>query len=177
MAHMEGMRHLALLIFCLLPLSAMAQPPALSGDGKRHLQSLALFEGSPTPVYGNRPILVTFFASWCPPCTAEFRELNKLRAAFPEDRLAILAVNLFEDYSKDKNGRRMQRFLKRTAPTFPLVHAGDKAKLEEIFGPLKRIPTVFIFDADGRVIYSFIHETGATKMNSSFEEMAAALGG
>ena len=86
----------------------------------------------------NRPVLVTFFASWCPPCTAEFRELNKLRDAFPPDRLNIIAINLYEDYAADPDGRRMNRFLKRTNPAFPLVHNGDTAQMERLFEPFYR---------------------------------------
>ncbi|MDX1401718.1 MAG: redoxin family protein [Kiloniellales bacterium] len=32
----------------------------------------------------DRVVAVTFFASWCPPCTAEFRHLKALKAQYGE---------------------------------------------------------------------------------------------
>lgn len=166
-------------LFILAGLTAVRadQPLNLTVDQKQQLQQLSpLLDGQATlQTESGKPLLVTFFASWCPPCTAEFRELNKLQAELGPDRIDILAINLFEGFFPDPGGKRLKRFLNRTEPQFAMVSAPAKEELTKLFGPVERIPTVYIFDSKGQEIYRFIHEEGATKRNSSYEEMLAAL--
>ena len=69
----------------------------------------------------GRPVLVTFHASWCPPCTEEFGHLNRIAAnpAFADAQ--IVGVNVFEDFGGVKNPERMQHFPERIDPQFDLV--------------------------------------------------------
>ena len=166
-----------LIILVSLTAARADQPLNLTIDQKRQLQQLSpLQDGQVTLQAGaGKPLLVTFFASWCPPCTAEFRELNKLQAELGPDRIDILAINLYEGFFPDPDGKRLKRFLNRTEPQFAMVSAPEKEEITKLFGPVERIPTVFTFDGQGREIYRFIHEEGATKRNSSYEEMLAAL--
>jgi thiol-disulfide isomerase/thioredoxin len=118
-------------------------------------------------------VIVTFFASWCPPCRWEFESLNALRERYGEDDLAIVAINRFETWANDAGGRRMKRFLAETKPAFPLV-AGTEA-LAERFGGIERIPTLFVFDRKGRQAYAFVHLEGAEKMHAGTVELVAVI--
>lgn len=118
-------------------------------------------------------VIVTFFASWCPPCRWEFESLNALRERYNEDELSIVAVNRFETWANDDGGRRMKRFLADTKPAFPLV-AGTEA-LAERFGGIERIPTLFVFDRRGRQAYAFVHLEGAEKMHAGTGELSAVI--
>lgn len=119
--------------------------------------------------------VVSFFANWCPPCTAEFQQLNQLRHDFSKDRVAIVALNLFEGFFPGNNEGRMKRFLKRTKPTFPVLSGLTDDELSKLFGGLERIPMVLIFDQQGRSIFSFVHAVGAKKMHAGYDELAAAI--
>lgn len=125
------------------------------------------------PDTDGKIVIVTFFASWCPPCKWEFQSLNALRKRYSERDLAIVAVNWFEAWGEDKGGKRMRRFLESTRPAFPLV-SGTKAFTER-FGGVTRIPTLFIFGRDGREAYSFIHLEGAEKMHAGTAELARVI--
>ena len=37
----------------------------------------------------GRPVIVTYFASWCPPCTHEFEALNTIRDRWSEYGIGI----------------------------------------------------------------------------------------
>ena len=123
----------------------------------------------------RKVVVLSFFASWCPPCTAEFQQLNQLRHDFSKDRVAIVALNLFEGFFPGNNEGRMKRFLKRTKPTFPVLSGLTDDELSKLFGGLERIPMVLIFDQQGRSIFSFVHAVGAKKMHAGYDELAAAI--
>ena len=147
----------------------------LDAAARAHLESLtpvAAGTGLDTGSLAGGPLVVTFFASWCPPCLEEFRHLNTLEQEFTGQGLRIVAVNVFEQFD-DNDVARMQRFRELTRPRFPLVKG--TAETRRRFGDVARIPTVFVFRGDGRPAMHFIHRRGATKMTATLEELRAAV--
>ena len=120
----------------------------------------------------DKPVVVTFFASWCPPCLPEFMTLNALKKHPDAQGVTIIAVNIFEDFG-GKNPARMQRFLSRTSPEFSVVKG--TAEIRAAFGNVSRIPTLVIYDSRGRESWRFVHKLGATKMTADLDEIVAAL--
>ena len=118
-------------------------------------------------------VLVSFFASWCPPCRAEFEHLNEMFREFAGDPVVIAAVNVFEEWPGTDNEGRMARFLAEFTPQFPVLK-GNQA-LRKAFGNVERIPTVFVFDRAGRPTLHFIHARGAKKMNVEIHELREAV--
>lgn len=156
----------------VLPLTARAGDSALA-----LLPDLTPLRGRPvTPAsLSDRLVVVTFFASWCPPCYAEFKHLNAIRAAFDHADVAIVGVNLFEDFGGLSSPAKLARFIDRTQPAFPLVRGDDRAK--RAFGDVDRIPTVFVFDRQGRQAWYFRHAPGARKTHATEAELTAVLKG
>ncbi len=121
----------------------------------------------------GRPVVVTFFASWCPPCTEEFEVLNKTFERYGPDRVKIVALNVFERFGGRDDPARMQRFLARTAPQFSVIAGSPEMRM--IFGDIQRIPTLIVFDSEGAEAWRFIHERNAEKMSATFDEIDAVL--
>ncbi|MBO6893107.1 MAG: TlpA family protein disulfide reductase [Roseibium sp.] len=44
--------------------------------------------------YRGKTVLVSFWASWCPPCRKEMPSLARLNRALGSDRFAVLAINV-----------------------------------------------------------------------------------
>lgn len=119
------------------------------------------------------PVIVTFFASWCPPCTDEFRHLNNLASSGAFGDAQIIAINLYEDFGGVKNPQRMARFIERTAPQFPLLKGSDD--IREAFGNIDRIPTVVVYGRSGDEVWRFVHERNAEKTHATEADLVAAL--
>ena len=174
-AYIEKM--LRSLFILLLSLGVFSAASAQAGDG----HPLSLLPGAPAIIgaavpaqtLNAKPVVVTFFASWCPPCTDEFKALNEVRAVYSEDKATIVAVNLFEKWGGKENPVRMARFLKRTKPAFYVVK-GNK-QIAKAFGNIERIPSLVVYDPKGKEVWRFIHHRGATKMSANADEIKSAL--
>jgi len=91
----------------------------------------------------GKPVLLNFWATWCPPCREEMPVIQRY---FEEAGSAvhILAVNLTTNESSPKE---VEEFLRREGYNFPVALDvdGSAAKLYMI----RFIPTSFFIDEDG----------------------------
>ena len=164
-------RFLSLLFVGLVACTAARAEPL----GLPSLDRLAALRGAAVTdaALSDKVVVVTFFASWCPPCRWEFQHLNAVRDAYPADDVAILAINVFEDFDGLSSPEKLEAFLDDTAPRFRLLK-GDKA-IREAFGGVDRIPTLFVYGRDGRLAYTFVHERDAEKTHATAAELHAAI--
>lgn len=155
-------------------------PVAFAADELRALQSLKdartlnvsakAFDAASVK---GKPVVVAFFASWCPPCTDEFDEMAKVQTAIGDRPVAFIGVNVFEAWGGAKDPARMARFIARTRPDFALIEGSPE--ISAAFGTIDRIPTVAVFGADGRETWRFVHERGAVKTHATADEILKAL--
>lgn len=93
--------------------------------------------------YRQRPLLVVFWASWCPPCKGEMAELQKLYERHRGRGLEILAVSM-DDERKD-----IDDFLRAQPVSFPVARENERHG--EVFGPFLMPPRLFLIGRDGRL--------------------------
>lgn len=162
------------LLLTLIPLPGSASEPRDWTQLHGMVSEASSIKGStPVQIPETGPVVVTFFASWCPPCTDEFKHLNALAADEDLDDGSIVAINLFEDFGGEKNPARMARFIKQTEPQFPLIEGTEEMRVA--FGNITRIPTVVVYDRSGKEVWRFIHERDATKTHVTLDELRQAL--
>lgn len=65
--------------------------------------------------YKGKPLLVTFWATWCEPCRDEYPMLNELAKQYAPQGLKVVGVSL----DQDGDLILMRRFLTRYKPVFP----------------------------------------------------------
>jgi thiol-disulfide isomerase/thioredoxin len=102
--------------------------------------------------YHGKPLLVTFWATWCEPCRDEYPMLNELAKQYAPQGLKVVGVSMDDDGDLIL----MRRFLARYKPIFPNYR--KKAGGEELFreavlpGWSGALPASFLYGKDGRQI-------------------------
>ena len=79
------------------PLTGRADPIA-AGD-QAYSFALSNLDGNPVALsdFAGQPVLVNFWATWCPPCRLEMPEFQRAFETHEQDGLVILAINEYED--------------------------------------------------------------------------------
>jgi len=101
--------------------------------------------------YRGKVVIVNFWATWCPPCRREMPSLQRLwKMHGGKTDLQILAVNVGEDADT------VLGFFGTldVSPTFGVLF--DKDSLVMRGWPIKGLPTTFLLDRKGRIIYRAI---------------------
>jgi peroxiredoxin len=88
--------------------------------------------------YAGQPVVVNFWATWCPPCVAEIPEIQ---AAYSEYDFYLMAVNVGED-----SGTTLQ-FAREMNMTFPVL-LDTYGRVSNAYD-VSSIPITFFIDAEG----------------------------
>jgi cytochrome c biogenesis protein CcmG, thiol:disulfide interchange protein DsbE len=119
------------------PRIGSAAPEFTIPDGARSV-SLGQFRG--------KPVVLNFWATWCPPCIQEMPSLVALQKQLG-DKVTILAV------SEDDDDNAYKQFVKDH--NVDLLTVRDTKRSNELYGTFK-FPETFVIDKDGKIVRKFI---------------------
>ncbi|MBL4634373.1 MAG: hypothetical protein JKY56_10905, partial [Kofleriaceae bacterium] len=77
---------------------------------------------------------------------------GRLRLAHPS--LRIIGVNAYEDFQGISNEGKLKRYIADNAPWLTEIVSADSKMLAD-FGGIPKIPSLFLYDADGRVVEEY----------------------
>ncbi|WP_296804709.1 TlpA disulfide reductase family protein [Thiocapsa sp.] len=123
----------------LTPMSKDIQAPAFDLQGPA---------GEPQRLLDHRgkPVILNFWATWCPPCRAEMPSMQRAHEDLADEGISVIAVNVGED------AETIERFLSETDVDFPIPMDVDSEVVQSY--PVKGLPTTFVIDPEGRFAFS-----------------------
>lgn len=122
--------------------------PAPAGQASWSDFTLKRIDGRPVslkPLLGKNPVLLVFWATWCPYCNADIPKIKALHAV-SSDRVEILALDFKE--SREKVSAFVRA--KEIPYTVLLDPQGKVARRYGIVG----VPTYILITREGRVAYT-----------------------
>ena len=96
--------------------------------------------------YFGKPIVLNFWASWCPPCKAEMPEFNALYLELGEE-VQFLMINLVDGYYETVDSAAA--FIAQQGYEFPVFY--DAQQDAAITYGVSSIPVTFFINAEGYV--------------------------
>lgn len=98
----------------------------------------------------GKPVVLNFWATWCPPCRAEIPSMNRAWAKVKDEGILMFAVNVGE------TPESIEAFTQKIPIEFPIILDVD-TKYSQAW-EVRGMPTTHILDANGQVIYSAVGE-------------------
>ena len=94
---------------------------------------------------GKNPVLINFFATWCPYCVQEIPELNKVYTEYNKKGLIVAAVNV-----QEKN-EKVASFIKKKKVLYKILldSNGEVSKKFKVFG----LPTNILINSKGVIVF------------------------
>lgn len=146
------LRPLAVFLLCGALAAALIASPAAQAQGLEGAPAPALELPDPQGVERSlgdlaqgRPVIVLFWASWCPYCKALMPHLQSILDEHGTDRVEVVAVNLWEDGPEDWRADFVA-----SGYDFQVLLGGDD--LAKAWG-VKGTPGLFLIDARGKVVF------------------------
>ena len=100
----------------------------------------------------GKPLLMTFWATWCEPCRDEYPMLNELAKEYGPKGLQVVGVN----FDQEGDLILMRRFIARYKPVFPNYRKeqGHEAEFNQAVLPgwNGALPASFFYDKDGKQV-------------------------
>ncbi|GAC23251.1 alkyl hydroperoxide reductase/ Thiol specific antioxidant/ Mal allergen [Paraglaciecola mesophila KMM 241] len=95
--------------------------------------------------FAGKPLIIHFWATWCPYCKKLQPELERLYVKYQEQGLQMIAISLREDEDV-----KPQEALNARGMSFKTLVNGDQVAMDKFY--VRGTPTTFFINAKGQVV-------------------------
>lgn len=96
-------------------------------------------------IIGKKPVMLVFWASWCPNCKSEAPKINQLVEKYKKQGMEFIGVNI----GINDSIKRARSFVKKTDMTYPTVFDANNTITQKYM--VHGVPTILVADSNGRV--------------------------
>jgi thiol-disulfide isomerase/thioredoxin len=125
--------------------------------------------------FSGHPVLLNFFASWCPPCREEIGDLLEIYNKYKDKGLVIVGAatdaKLIPETPAEQEKSDVATLVKRLAIPYPVGIATDEMARDYSF---KGIPTTIFIGADGKIAHTLYGYHNAQKVEEWVQRLIGA---
>jgi cytochrome c biogenesis protein CcmG/thiol:disulfide interchange protein DsbE len=163
--------------------AALAIAPARAGSAQIALPvrdkpvdfELPDLDGKPMRLsqFRGHPVIVDFWATWCPPCRKQIPELNQLYSRFHKTR-GLVIIGVACDTIQGDGIREVAPFVRKFRIIYPILLASEP--VVNTLG-VEAIPTTLFIAPDGRLVQKVMGAGKPGELSESAEALMKASGG
>lgn len=99
--------------------------------------------------YAGKPLVVNFWATWCPPCLQEMPWFEEFSRTYAESSLIILGLSTDLE-SESVSPEKVSATAKRLGVTYPILLSDGSMKA--LYGPVHLLPETFYINRKGVIV-------------------------
>jgi cytochrome c biogenesis protein CcmG/thiol:disulfide interchange protein DsbE len=151
-------------IFGDRPTTSAAEPNALRSGRAATDFTITLFSGEKFSLAEQRgkPVLVNFWASWCPPCKEEAPVLERAWRAFKDRGVVFVGVDVWDTEADAK------AFMQRYGVTYP--NGPDPSGEVAIEYGVTGLPETWFLDREGTLVRRWVGALSDSQITAFLEE-------
>ena len=124
--------------------------PSLKG---RSAQNFVLHDLSGKSIslkeFAGKPVVVNFWATWCPPCLLEMPWFEQLRREYSGSGLTVLGLSM-DIESDSATPEKIRAIIKRLNVTYPILLSEES--IHAWYGPVHLLPETFYINRSGVIV-------------------------
>jgi thiol-disulfide isomerase/thioredoxin len=93
----------------------------------------------------GKPLIINFWATWCPPCVLEQPELVELAEEYKSQGVQFIGI------SYDDDPEQVKKYAAEYKVPYPLLIGKDREEMFDAFGIGDGLPTTLFVRPDGKV--------------------------
>lgn len=162
-----------LIAFGVTPLAramAKAQPSQASASSAAELFNTKFKNLSGDSVtlssFHGKPLVLNFWATWCPPCVKEMPDLNTLHQKYSNIHIVGLAVD---------TASNVERFGEKVSVDYPILVAGHGGIqiMKNLGNPKGGLPFTMLFDPSGKPLKQFLGQVSIEDLDAELSKFSS----